>query len=50
MTNTYIHPADPRRDNDPMLAVYHAEAARDMHQAGLPHDTSACDICALRAN
>jgi hypothetical protein len=42
--STYVHPADPSRDNDPKLALYHAEAAREQHQAGQLHDRSACGI------
>lgn len=41
---SYIHPADPRRDNDISLTFHRAEAAAEMHGAGLPHDASLCGI------
>lgn len=39
----YVHPADPSRDGEDW-AGRHAEAAAEMHAAGLPHDVSACGI------
>lgn len=44
MSGTYVHPADPRRDNDPVFDLYRTEGAREFHGAGLAHDAGACGI------
>lgn len=41
--STYLHPADPARDYEADLI--HIMAATDQHDAGLPHDESACMTC-----